>query len=65
MTRELVLRGGSAAAGYRREGRSKLPVVMRVARTLYAPLARPVARLEYLLSGLDRGVGYALTARRS
>ncbi len=64
ITRQLVLRGGSAAAGYRREGRAKLPQAMRLARDLYAPLARPVARLEYLLSGLDRGVGYALLARR-
>ena len=65
ITRQLVLRGGSAAAGYRREGRAKLPAAIRFARSLYAPLARPVARLEYLLSGLDRGVGYALLARRS
>ncbi len=64
ITRQLVLRGGSAAAGYRREGRAKLPQAIRLARAMYAPLARPVARLEYLLSGLDRGVGYALLARR-
>lgn len=65
ITRQLVLRGGSAAAGYRREGRSRLPSFMRIARNLYAPLARPVARLEYMLSNLDRGVGYALLARRA
>lgn len=65
ITRQLVLRGGSAAAGYRREGRSRLPPFMRIARNLYAPFARPVARIEYLLSNLDKGVGYALLARRA
>lgn len=64
LTRFLVLRGGSAGARYRRAGRKALPLPMRLARWAYSPLARPVARLEYLLSRLDKGVGYALLARR-
>lgn len=64
VTRFLVLHGGSATARYWKEGKRTLPLFMRLARRLYSPLARPVARLECLLSGLDRGVGYALVARR-
>jgi 2-polyprenyl-3-methyl-5-hydroxy-6-metoxy-1,4-benzoquinol methylase len=63
-TLQFVLRGGSRAARYREAGRASLPALMRLARAVYAPLARPIARVEYLLSGLDKGVGYALLARR-
>jgi len=65
LTRFLVLRGGTAAARYRQAQRRTLPLLMRLARSAYASIARPMARLEYLLSGLDRGVGYALLARRN